>query len=132
MISDHPGRRARATAVVLRGGRVLLVKEAGVPYFSLPGGGMQEGESAAAAAAREVGEELGLAALAVERLAECDHAGFMNDHHVCLVEAGGEPGLAGSDLDAFCWWDMKETIPLHPHVTAILARMGRAGRIQGR
>ena len=132
MSCDKPGRRARATAVVLRGGRVLLVREAGVPYFSLPGGGMCEGESAAAAAAREILEELGLTALAVERLEECDHAGFMNDHHVCLVEVGGEPGLTGGELDAFCWWDMKETLALHPHVTAILARMDSTGRLRGR
>ncbi len=122
-------RRARATAVVLRSGTVLLVRESGVPYFSLPGGGIQEGESAAAAAAREVLEELGLGADRVERLEDCDHAGLMNDHHVCLLQAGGEARLAGHEIDAFCWWDMKESLPLHPHVMAILSNMARAGRL---
>ena len=130
MSDDRPGRRESATAVVLRGGSVLLVREAGVPYYSLPGGGVHEGESAAAAAAREVREELGLAALRVERLEECDHAGFMNDHRVCLVEASpGEPRLAGHELDGFCWWDRTEPLALHPHVTAILSNMARAGRM---
>ncbi len=127
MSLDRPARRARATAVVLRDGMVLLVRESGVPYFSLPGGGIHEGESAAAAAAREVQEELGLAADRVERLPEGDHAGFMNDHQVCLIRARGEPRLAGGEIEAFCWWDIKEPLALHPHVTAILGRLQTAG-----
>jgi len=121
-------RRARATAVVLRDGKVLLVREAGVQYFSLPGGGIHKGESAAAAAAREIWEELGLAAVEVERVGECDHAGFLNDHQVCLIQTDGNPCLRGHELEAFCWWDMKESIPLHPHVKAILAKVGRLGK----
>ncbi len=121
-------RRARATAVVVRDGKVLLVREAGVPYFSLPGGGIQKAESAAVAAAREIWEELGLAAVEVERVEECDHAGFLNDHHVCLIQTDGNPCLRGHELEAFYWWDMKESIPLHPHVKAILAKVERLGK----
>ena len=79
-MSDNKPRRARATAVVVRGGTVLLVREAGVHYFSLPGGGIHKGETAEAAASREIREELGLVAARVERLPACDHAGFTNDH----------------------------------------------------
>jgi 8-oxo-dGTP pyrophosphatase MutT (NUDIX family) len=128
MSREELRRRARATAVVVRGGKVLLVREAGVHYFSLPGGGIQKAESAAVAAAREIWEELGLAAIEVERVRECDHAGFLNDHHVCLVQADGNPCLRGNELEAFHWWDMKESIPLHPHVKAILAKVDRLGK----
>ena len=91
-------------------------------YYSLPGGGIHRGESVETAAVREIWEELGLVAVEVERLSECDHAGFMNDHHVCLIQANGNPHLTGHELDAFCWWDMKESIHSlpHPHVKAIL------------
>jgi len=51
-------------AVVLVGGRVLLVKRAHEPLqgmWNLPGGGVELGETLVAACAREVQEETGLA-----------------------------------------------------------------------
>ena len=129
-MGPEQSRRDRATAVVVRDGKVLLVKEAGVHYFSLPGGGMHNGEPAADAAVREIAEELGLVATRFERLEGCDHAGLMNDHHVCLVQADGDPRVIGRELDAFCWWDMQESIPLHPHVKAILSKVGRLGKLK--
>lgn len=130
-MSHEQSRRSRATAVVVRDGKVLLVREAGVHYYSLPGGGIHEGEFAETAAVREIREELGLVAANIERLEECDHAGFMNDHHVCLIQAEGNPLLTGHELDAFCWWDMKDPIALHPHVMAILSKVGEQGRLDG-
>lgn len=56
-------------AVVLLGGRALIVQRPPESwmggYFELPGGKVEPGESLAAAVAREVGEETGLAPLAV-------------------------------------------------------------------
>lgn len=40
--------------------RILLVKNSYVPYYSLPGGYLHRGETAAQAAARELKEEVGL------------------------------------------------------------------------
>ena len=45
--------------VLLRDGRVLLVKHTYTPQWYLPGGGVQKGESLAEAAKREADEELG-------------------------------------------------------------------------
>ena len=129
MSCEESRRRARATAIVVRSGKVLLVREAGVHYFSLPGGGIHEGENAEVAAAREIWEELGLVAVKAERLRECDHAGSMNDHHVCLIQADRDPRLRGDELDAFCWWDTEESIPLHPHVKAILSKLDGLGKL---
>jgi ADP-ribose pyrophosphatase YjhB (NUDIX family) len=54
--------RAAASAAVFRGGAVLLVERAKPPrgFWSLPGGHIEPGETAAGAAAREVWEETGL------------------------------------------------------------------------
>jgi len=115
--------RQRGTAVVIRDGKVLLVRDRGKHQFSLPGGGIRENEPAASAAGRELYEELGLSPTKITRLRDCDFRGSASHHKVCLVEARGEPHLRGNELDKFIWWDMKQPIPLFAHVTQILRRM---------
>jgi 8-oxo-dGTP pyrophosphatase MutT (NUDIX family) len=116
--------RYRGTAVVLRDGKVLLVRDRGRHHFSLPGGGIRENEPAASAAGRELFEELGLSPVKITRMRECDFKWSASHHKVCLIEAGGEPRLRGHELDKFIWWDMKQPIPVFAHVTQILHRMG--------
>ena len=48
-------KRQRATALVVREGRYLLVRDKGHDKYSLPGGGMEQGEAALTAACRELG-----------------------------------------------------------------------------
>jgi 8-oxo-dGTP diphosphatase len=113
--------RHRATAVILRDGKVLLVRDRGHQRFSLPGGALKHGEPSVSGAAREVSEELGLHAIEVKRVSECDFKGGTNQHHVCLVTATGEPHIR-EELDAFLWWDMQSALPKYEHVTAILGK----------
>jgi 8-oxo-dGTP pyrophosphatase MutT (NUDIX family) len=115
--------RQRGTAIVIRHGNVLLVRDKGHHKFSLPGGGIHEGEPAVSAAARELYEELGLHVTSVKRLRECDFKGSLSEHKVCLIEANGEPRLRGHELDKFIWWDMKTPIQLYSHVTNILKKL---------
>jgi 8-oxo-dGTP diphosphatase len=59
MISTPDG----ASAALIRGNEVLLIRRAYAPFrslWTLPGGGIEPGESAEACAAREVEEEVGL------------------------------------------------------------------------
>ena len=117
--------RRRATAVVARDGKVLLVKDRGQDRYSLPGGGIKRSEPVADAASRELSEELGLVAVKVTRSPEYDFEGSFNLHHVCIVEATGEPRLRQLEVNAFLWWDMLEWVPILPHVRCILQKMGR-------
>jgi ADP-ribose pyrophosphatase YjhB (NUDIX family) len=116
--------RPRGTAVVLRDGKVLLVRDRGKRHFSLPGGGIKGNEPAASAAGRELFEELGLRPVKITRMHNCDFKGSASHHKVCLIEARGEPHLRGGELDKFIWWDMKEHIPTFAHVKVILGKMG--------
>ncbi len=58
----------RLSAVLVRddAGRILLVRKRGTSRFMQPGGKLEPGESFAEAAAREVGEELGLTVAAAD------------------------------------------------------------------
>lgn len=116
--------RSRGTAVVIRGGKVLLVRDRGKHYFSLPGGGIKVNEPATSAAGRELFEELGLSPTQITRMHYCDFKGSASHHKVCLIEARGEPRLKGHELDKFVWWDMKKDIPVFSHVKVILGNMG--------
>ena len=118
-------RRRRRTAVVIRKGRVLLVRDKGRSRFSLPGGGINKGEPTASAAARELYEELDLRAQKVIRLHHCDFRSPLTEHRVCLIEASGEPRLRGHELNKFIWWDMNAPVPIFGHVTAILGAYRR-------
>jgi len=116
--------RKRVTAVVIRDGKVLLVRDKGLASFSLPGGAIKNGEPVKSAAIRELYEELGLSSVKVTRLPGCDFKGSVNEHKVCRVEAEGEPHLKRQELDEFIWWDIKEpiTIAVFAHVKNILKR----------
>ncbi len=68
------GLLLRATTLGVRGvvrdadGRVLLVRHTYLPGWYLPGGGVDPGETAAAAIAREIAEETGVAVVGPPRL----------------------------------------------------------------
>ena len=117
--------RQRGVAVVIRHGRVLLVRDKGKRHFSLPGGAIKKDEPTVSAAARELYEELGLHVIKVTRLRQCDFRGAVSEHKVCLIQATGEPHLRGHELDKFMWWDMKKQIPVYAHVKNVLKNMKR-------
>lgn len=103
------GRR-RAAAVIVRDGRVLMVRERGtgpggrhdgVEYWTLPGGGLAEGETAEQAVRREVAEETGLHALTVRYLLDMPYPSGMTA--VFAVEvAPGEARLGDSEEACGC------------------------------
>lgn len=88
--------RPGASAAIIRGNDVLLIergKGAARGLWSLPGGHVEPGETAAAAAAREVGEETGIAAgiaglLDVKDIFIRDGAGVLTAHYVLSVYWG--------------------------------------------
>ena len=111
--------RDRGTAVVTRAGTVLLVRGSN-PTFAMPGGGIEPGESPAAAAARELFEETGLSATRTESLFVLETG--IHRHHVFLIEADGEVEM-GPEISEFRWWDRKEPVPTYSHVDSILERL---------
>ncbi|MCI0437678.1 MAG: NUDIX domain-containing protein, partial [Chloroflexi bacterium] len=80
--------RERATAVVVRDEKILLVRDRDRPSFALPGGGVYPGELPIVAVARELHEETTLRARSIIYMFQ--HGGKHNTHHVFRVEAEGD------------------------------------------
>jgi 8-oxo-dGTP diphosphatase len=108
-------------------GRLLLVRRGHQPsegLWSLPGGRIEAGESAAEAAAREVREETGLEVAVGRRLASVEIGDYLV-HDFAAVVVGGEL-CAGDDATDVRWCSEADAalLPLTPGLLDELRRMG--------
>ena len=104
--------RAAASAAIFRGARVLIAERGSGPMkgsWSLPGGKIEPGEKAAAAAIREIKEETNLdvelaGLLDLHEIIRADAAGVVRFHYIIAVHFGtsltGEPRAATDISDA--------------------------------
>lgn len=125
----HPGRkefsnpnrkRLRATVIAEQDGKVLLVRERGSRRYSLPGGGIERGESAMEAGVRELREETMLTALRAEFL--FDHEGTTQYHKVIWALVQGRVQIQRKELSDHMWWAGHESVSLLDSAKAILER----------
>jgi 8-oxo-dGTP pyrophosphatase MutT (NUDIX family) len=117
--------RQRATAVVFRDKKVLLVRDRGRHHYSLPGGGLNKKETTEDAVKRELYEELSLRSARVTRFREYDFRGVVNTHKICLVEAYGDPHIRSHELDSYLWWNMRDKVPVYRYVRIVVNRLKR-------
>ena len=128
------------SAAVFRDGRALIIRRARAPligHFSLPGGGVELGETLADAVARELMEEVGVEAeiIAFNRHVEAiAHEGKRVRTHFVIASfvarwTSGEPRL-GDEVDAFDWIDPAH--PPSPTTPGLGENLISAARIEGR
>ena len=123
--SDQPKKkRIRATLVAEQHGQVLLVKELGANRYSLPGGGIEKGESVLEAAIRELKEETNLEAVKAEYL--FDHEGTTQQHKVVWAAVWGKIQVQRKEISEYNWWNTTDDVPLLDSTAAILGRYRNA------
>ncbi len=120
-------KRYRATAVVLRTNKILLVRDKGLAEYSLPGGGFKQGESTLQAVSRELLEELlGISIVGLSRQRCWDLDGRRAHHKFALVVIEGEPIIRQTyELDDVKWWDGRSNLPVQGHVKYILSKLNK-------
>ena len=93
--------RKRACGVLLKEGSVLLVRHVhdGHDYWTLPGGGVEEGEAPEDAAVREVEEETGIRARVVRFLCDNELHTAVGDavEKYYLMDGQGQEPVRGTD-----------------------------------
>ena len=94
--SPSPGRVARVAAVIHSGGKILMVACPQAPHgWTLPGGGVNQGETLKAAAIREAWEEAG-ATVRIERKL-CQLEGELVEHYFLALLERLEPSPEGRE-----------------------------------
>ena len=120
-------KHLRATAIVKKDDRYLIVLDRGRKLYSLPGGGIERGEPSVAAAAREVYEETGLTPSMAKFLFR--YEGSVSSHWVVLVEVRSTEHvkLQRKELDDYKWYRLGSSVPVSRHVTDILGKVKQQG-----
>lgn len=126
--------RYRATVVIIRDNKILLVRDKGKKDYSLPGGGFKKDETTIQAGIREACiEELGgLTVVSAERLYFCDLPnGRRANHKVCRLTVKGDPYIKRTyEIDKIVWWDMNSKIPIQGHVKYIVSILKERGIVK--
>jgi mutator protein MutT len=115
--------------IFAREDRVLLMRRAGTGFFdglySLPGGHVEEGESIATAARREMSEELGVSVTTLTTLGVVHRRSDTNriDFFMRAIEWSGEPVIAEPDKCDALEWFQRTDLPdeLVPYIREVLA-----------
>jgi 8-oxo-dGTP diphosphatase len=116
---DSP-RPPIAAAVIVKGGRVLLVRrrvKEGTLSWQLPAGEVETGETAGQAAVREAGEEVGLTVAETKMLGERVHpaTGRTMVYVACDVVDGEARVVDDEELAELAWAERDELAEYVPH-----------------
>ena len=94
-------RIGRCSAVIIRGGKILLIRriKPDEEYYVFPGGGVEEGESFEEAMIREIKEELNLTAAIDRELFRLNDAERGENRFFLIRDFQGELKLGGPEAE---------------------------------
>lgn len=128
------GRPGIAVAVVVRGGRVLMVRRRaaeGELSWQFPAGGVEPGEAPGEAAVRETAEETGLVVRVAGPLGERTHpvTGRAVSYWACEAVSGTARVLDAEELSELAWCAYGEVAARVPYGLYEPVRRYLAGRL---
>lgn len=90
-----------ARGIVVRGGRLLLMERwrPGLHYYSIPGGGIEPGETPQQTVVREIKEETSITVKVTRQVLEMRDGDFSHKIYLCEYETG-EPHLPPDSPEA--------------------------------
>lgn len=109
----------RATGVVVSDYGVVLVKHNRQKEWALPGGRVVAAEDPAHRIVLEIAEETGLIIENPVHMGR--YAGTVASHEIFMAQANGVLRPNRRELQDAMWWDMRSSVDVQPHVSAILA-----------
>jgi 8-oxo-dGTP pyrophosphatase MutT (NUDIX family) len=124
-----------ASVALLEGSRVLLIRRAQPPFdglWTLPGGRLERGETAQAAAIREIGEELGLSISGLREVTRLTVADGLSgsippprrfDLSVFATRSFAGDISPSHEIAGYLWVeaDRAGNLPLTPHLREVIA-----------
>lgn len=110
----------RATAVVIRNDRVLLIQDRTYGAYMMPGSRVGPIDDHSDTVVRGLFDQTGLSAINAFHLFNWESS--TNRHSVFRIETVGEVQI-GNGMAPFLWWDRQEDLRLFAHVNAILFRL---------
>lgn len=110
----------RATAVVIRTDRVLLIQDRTYGAYMMPGSRVGPAEDHSDTVVRGLFEQTGLSTINALHLFNWESS--TNRHSVFRIETTGEVQI-GTGIPPVLWWDRQEDLRLFAHVNAILFRL---------
>ena len=131
-MSSEP-RISAVVAVIMRNERFLIVKRSrfnptAVGYWSPVSGEIEPGESQEDTVAREVREEVGLDAVADEKLCEIPSPdGLYLLHYWTTMVRSGEARICSREVDEVRWVTLAEMRQLTPHFEEDIEILGEVG-----
>jgi 8-oxo-dGTP diphosphatase len=125
-----------AVAIVIADGELVVMrrKRDGSTYYTLPGGGIEPGETAAEACVRELYEETGLRGRVVRRALTLDNQGRQEHYFEVAAERFrlrlGDPEttrMSSSNLYAPMWLPLEQLarVDLRPDAVRLFDQRGR-------
>lgn len=105
--------RQRAAAIIIQAKKILLVKEASVSFFSMPGGMIEEDEEVESTLIREIGEEIGVPVVKLKYFSSFDHTNLAYNvpqtDHAYLVTIS-HPPVCSHEISELGWFTKEDIL----------------------
>ena len=121
--------------IIIKNGKILLLKKFSKDYYETPGGKIEENESIEGCLVRELQEEIGVTAISFIKFLEMEKFNFENkeitNYAFLIRKFKGKPRIIEEHIfEKMIWVSIKEAnkLSLSPNVTEIVKKLKGEGK----